>query len=101
MYGTIGHLHLKPNQIDNLKQFLQNLESRPGVLALSLVAKDGNTSDYYWTIVWVDKVAHDANNSRPEAPAEYQQLLGMLAGDPSWHSGEIVYGMQTQQRIYD
>jgi hypothetical protein len=100
MYGTVGRLQIKPGRLDDLKRYIQQFETTLGVLAASLVGKDGSTSDYTWTIVWTDKAAHDAANSRPDALAEYQRLLDMLAQDPEWHSGEIVYGMQTQANIY-
>ncbi len=91
MYGSVGRLQIKVDHLDEIRNGIQKLESAPGVLTMSLVGKDGSPSDYFWTIVWTDKAAHDANAARPEFPAEYQQILDALAKEPEWHSGEIVY----------
>ena len=96
MYGTVGHLLVKDGCLGALKGVIQKLEAVPGVLAMSLVGKDDNPSDYFWTIVWQDKAAHDTNAERPEFPAEYQALLDTLAAEPEWHSGEIVYRSKVQ-----
>ena len=91
MYGTVGRLQIKLDHLDALKRNIQKAEAVSGVLAMSLVGKDGSASDYCWTAVWTDKAAHDTHIARPEFPAEYQELLDVLAKDPEWHSGEIVY----------
>ncbi len=91
MYGSVGHLQIKAGCLDDLRRAIQKLEAIPGVLAMSLVGKDDNPTNYYWTIVWQDKAAHDTNAERPEFPAEYQGLLNTLTAEPEWHSGEITY----------
>ncbi len=99
MYGTVGHLIVKPGGLDNLKREIALLEQRQGVITMSIVSKDDNADAYYWTILWTDKSAHDANSGRPEFPADYQRLVDTLAEAPNWHSGEIVYTMGIEKNL--
>jgi hypothetical protein len=95
MYGTVGRLQIKDGYLSKLTEMIRELETTPGVLAMSIVSKDGSEIDNDWTIVWTDKEAHDANGARPEFSREYERLLAMLAAEPEWHSGEIVYVYET------
>jgi len=96
MYGTVGRLQIKPGQLGELTNMVRELEVNPGIHTMSIVGKDGSETDYYWTIVWIDKATHDANGERPEFSAQYERLLVTLAVEPEWHSGEIVYGHRLQ-----
>ena len=91
MYGTIGHLVVKPGLETTLIQYLREFEGVPIIISSSLYCIDASSHDYYWTIVWTSKEAHGANASSAEFPATYERLLTMLASDPEWHSGECVY----------
>ena len=35
--------------------------------------------------------AYQANAASPEQDARYQKLRALLARDPEWHDGEVVY----------
>jgi quinol monooxygenase YgiN len=94
MYGTVGRLQIKPGRLADLTDVIRELEANPGVHGMAIVAKDGSEIDYQWTIVWADKATHDANNERPEFPALYERLLAIVAIEPEWHSGKIVYQHQ-------
>lgn len=100
MYGSVGRIQIKPGRVSDLKRYIQGVDGKPGVLAMTLVGKDGSTSDYCWIIVWSDKVAHDAFGGRAEFPAEYQHLLELSAKDPDWHSGEIVFATREKEEIH-
>ena len=93
MYGSVGWLQIKPGGLNAVKRVIQELEDVPGVMAMSLVGKDGSANDYCWTIVWADRGAHDANANHIDFPASQQRLLDTLASAPEWHSGEIVYSI--------
>ena len=94
MYGTVGRLQIKAERLSALTKVIRELEANPGVLRMSIVAKDDSEIDYCWTIIWADKATHDANSDSAEFPAVYGRLLAALATEPEWHSGEIVYGYQ-------
>jgi hypothetical protein len=93
MYGTIGHLSIKPGLVSKITQYLHDFDKVPGVLKSSLYCIDADSHDYYWTIVWADKKAHDTNASSADFPDRYAQFLTVLNGDPEWYDGECVYSM--------
>ena len=91
MYGTIGHLHVKSGYEKSLINYYDEFANRPGVVTISIYNMDDSARDYYLTIIWENKAAHDSIVASPEFPALYDQLLVMLEGDAEWHSGECVY----------
>jgi hypothetical protein len=91
MYGTIGHLPVKPGMETEITLYLHDFEKVPGVVSSSLYCMDAPSHDYYWPIVWLSKEVHDANASSADFPTRYAQLLNLLTGDPEWHSGECMY----------
>jgi quinol monooxygenase YgiN len=93
MYGSVGRLQIKPGWLDEVKRVIQELEEVPGVLAMSLVGKDGSASKYCWTIVWTDRGAHDAHAHHIDFPARQQRLRDTLTRAPDWHAGKIVYAI--------
>ena len=93
MYESVGRLQIKPGRLNAVQRVIQELEDVPGVMAMSLVAKDGSADEYCWTIVWADRGARDANANHPDFAASQQRLLDTLASAPQWHSGEVVYSI--------
>ena len=93
MYGSVGHLQIKPGRLNDIKRVIQELEDVPGVIAMNLISKDGSENEYCWMIEWADRHAHDANANHIDFRARQQRLLDMLARAPEWHSGEMVYSI--------
>lgn len=91
MFGTVGMLRVRPGRLDDLVGVIRELEGRPGVIQMGLVARGDDAQAYAWTIVWESQAAHDTNGERPEFPALYERLLAALDGEPLWHSGPIGY----------
>jgi quinol monooxygenase YgiN len=104
MYGTIGHLRIKPGMEGQFRQLLQE-QARAfeagkiqGYLGTYAYRMDADPSDYYLAVVFSSKEAYIANANSAAQDARYRQWLPLLMGEPEWHDGEIVgdYALQGQ-----
>jgi quinol monooxygenase YgiN len=98
MYGTIGHLHIKPGMEGQFRQLLQGQAHAfetgqvAGFVASYAYRMDADQNDYYIAAVFESREAYWANAQGPEQDARYRQWLPLLDGEPEWHDGEIVGG---------
>ena len=91
MFGTTGYLVAKSGMEDNLKNFIEKFGGSRNIVSICLYKIDSDKNDFIEFILWVDKNAHDETTSQPDFPAAYQELLDLLAEEPRWESGEMIY----------
>jgi hypothetical protein len=91
MFGTTGYLVANPGMENDLKRYIENFGHSPNIVSICLYKIDSDKNDFIEFILWVDKAAHDETTSQPDFPAIYQDLLNLLADEPSWYSGEMIY----------
>ena len=91
MFGTTGYLVVKLGMENDLKNFIEKFGNSPNIVSIGLYKIGSDKNDFIEFILWVDKNAHDETTSQPDFPAAYQNLLDLLAEEPSWYSGEMIY----------
>jgi heme-degrading monooxygenase HmoA len=93
MYGTIANLRLKPGLESRLQENLreQIAENIPGLVASQVFRTDGDPNGYVLVVSFTSREAYQANAASPEQHARYLRFRELLAADPEWHDGEIVY----------
>jgi hypothetical protein len=91
MFGTTGYLVAKEGREDDLRSFVEKFGNSPNIVSIFLYKVNSDKNDFVEWIFWVDKNAHDENSSQPDFPAVYASFLEMLAEDPVWYSGEMIY----------
>ena len=95
MYGTIGHLHIKPGMGDQFRQLIQGqahaFESGQvaGFVTSYTYRMDADPNDCYIAVVFESREAYWANAQSPEQDARYRQWLPLLDSEPNWYDGEI------------
>ena len=99
MYGTVARFHIKPGMEGQLVEQYRTFEAAkvPGVVASYLYRMDSDVNGYYVSVVFASREAYWANAQSPEQDARFRQLLPLLATEPEWHDGEIVYALQVAQ----
>jgi heme-degrading monooxygenase HmoA len=103
MYGTIGHLRIKPGMEGQFRQLLQ--EQAPafetgqvaGFVASHTYRTDADPNDYYIAVVFESREAYLVNAESPEQDARYCRWLPLLDGEPEWYDDEIVGGYALQR----
>ena len=93
MYGTVARLVLKPGMHERFMQLSQEIASQeiPGWVAEYVYQSDANPDEYDVAIVFESREAYRANAESPAQAAYYRQLRELLATDPAWHDGTVVF----------
>ena len=93
MYGTVARLQLKPGVETNLKEEMDKYPALkiPGFVSTMLYRMDRNANDCYLAVAFKDKESYHANARDPKQDERYQRLRALLAADPEWHDGEIIW----------
>jgi quinol monooxygenase YgiN len=93
MYGTVARMVAKPGGEAALIDLLRQSDQRKpkGALGDYVYRMDSNPNEFYLVAVFQDKESYLANAESPEQDAEYRKIRALLATDPEWHDGEIVY----------
>ncbi len=103
LYGTVARLRLKPSMEARLVEHLHEYDvvKMPGAVVEYVYRSEADPNEYYMVVVFASKEAYIANANSPEQAARYSQLRELLAEDPEWHDGEIVYAgtFDNQERV--
>ncbi len=93
MYGTVARLRLKPGMEAKLREDLDRYPALkiPGFLSTMLYRMDDDANDCYLVVAFKDNESYHANAHDPKQDERYQRMRAILAADPDWHDGEIVW----------
>jgi heme-degrading monooxygenase HmoA len=94
MYGTIARLQVKPGSLEKLMQWgssRSDTHTIPGYVSQYVYQMDSNPNELYLAIIFTDKESYMANAKSPLQHARYEEMRSMLAADPEWHDGEVVF----------
>ena len=91
MFGTIGHLKVKPGKFEELQKAMA-MEDRQvdGSIAYYVYKLEGKENEYKLVVVFRDKESYFKNADSPEQDDAYRKMVALLDGPPTWEDGEIV-----------
>ena len=93
MYGTIAKMRLKPGMHDRMLELTRKYESAdvPGYRGDIVYRSDDDPDVYYLVVRFDSREAYRANAESPDQHQRYLEYREILAADPEWHDGEVVY----------
>lgn len=93
MYGTIARLQVKPGSLEALQAWGSSRSGGtiPGYVTQYVFQMDTNSDELYLVIIFTDRASYVANAQTPLQNARYAEMRTMLAADPEWHDGEVIY----------
>ncbi len=93
MYGTVARLRLPSNRREALMELERQIEAEPppGLVASYVYRMDADPDEYYLAVLFESRDAYVANAESPEQDRRYRRLRELLAADPEWHDGEVVF----------
>ena len=91
MFGTIGHIKVKPGKFDELQKVMDQEGRQPdGHVAYYVYKLEGKENEYKIAVVFRDKESYFKNADSPEQDEAYRKMVALLDGTPTWEDGEIV-----------
>jgi hypothetical protein len=95
MYGTVARIRVKPGMGKQLEQLTAEYEALEvaGHVATHVFQLDSGPDDYYLVAIFADRESYRRNAEDPAQDARFRRLREVLADDPKWHDGEVVWSM--------
>lgn len=93
MYGTVARLQVKPGSMEALQTWGSSRggDPIPGYVSQTVFQMESNPNELYLIIVFTDKASYVASAQSETQIARYAEMRSMLAADPEWHDGEVIY----------
>lgn len=93
MYGTVARMVLKPGMRDRFMALGREVEAQgiPGWVAEYMYQSDTNPDEVFMAVVFESREAYRKNAESPAMDASYRRMRELLAADPEWHDGEVIY----------
>lgn len=93
MYGTVARFRARPGMADALRELGEGYADDPptGYVSQTVYQMDDDPDVFYMAVVFESRAAYVANAESPEQHERYLEMRAMLAEDPEWHDGEIIY----------
>jgi heme-degrading monooxygenase HmoA len=93
VYGTVAFLRFKPGFDRRIQEVFRDLQAEniPGVVFEHVYRTDAKTRTYVMVVGFASREAYQANAASSAQHARYLAFRELLAEDPQWHDGDIVY----------
>ena len=93
MYGTIARLKVKPDRVEALQRFIASYDDLevPGFVGTHVYRMDADATEYYLVVMFDDRDTYRRNAEDPAQDRRYREMRELLAEDPEWHDGEVVW----------
>lgn len=93
MYGTVARMILKPGTREQFLALWREVDAPgfPGRVAEYLYRSDSDPDEMYLAVVFESAEAYRRNAASPVMDASYQRLRELMAADPEWHDGAVVF----------
>jgi heme-degrading monooxygenase HmoA len=101
MYGTIARMLVRPDADSSIDQVLRAQVDQmiPGHIATYVFRSDHDPHEFHVGVLFESRAAYAANAESPEQDARFRELRNILAADPEWHDGEVVYQQVTAAAV--
>lgn len=92
MYGTIARVRVKPGRADHLRALTAQYDQLgiPGFVAAYLYQAEGDPSELWLAVVFLDRESYRRNAADPAQGQRYREMRELLEADPEWHDGQII-----------
>ena len=93
MYGTIARLKVKPDRVEALQRLTASYDDLevPGFVGTYVYKMDADETEYYLVVLFQDRDTYRKNADDPAQDRRYRAMRELLAEDPDWHDGEVVW----------
>lgn len=93
MYGTVARMRIKPGMEQAFDEIGRQAKDEIGDIVGQYVYRmDAEPNVYYMAVMFRDKESYQANAASPEQHERYKAYRELLAEEPEWHDGEIIFG---------
>jgi len=89
-YGTVARMKVKHENLEELRELMETVESRPvdGYLGTYVLVPDTWHDEVLMVVMFRDRLSYQKNADDPAMHEDYLKYRALLEGDPEWTDGE-------------
>jgi len=92
VYGTVAKMKLKPGAEDKMMKAMEGTQGgREGHVATYVFKSDADPNVHFVASIFESSSAYKKFADSPEQDKRFHQMRELLAADPEWHDGEVIY----------
>ncbi len=93
MYGTVARMKLKPGGAEKMRTLNEAYKDLaiPGYVGTTVYQMDADADEVFLVVAFDSKESYTANANDPAQNERFQEMMAVLAAEPEWHDGEIIY----------
>lgn len=94
MYGTVARFRVQPGKMEELRELMTSTYGEveiPGHVFAHAYQADNSTDELWLAVGFTDEAAYRANAADPAQNTRHMAVRSLLAADPEWYDGKIVY----------
>ena len=92
LYGTVAKMKLKPGAEDKMMKAMEGSQGGPeGHVATYVFKSDADPNVHFVATIFESSSAYKKFADSPEQDKRFHQMRELLAADPEWHDGEVIY----------
>ncbi len=93
MYGTVAKLKLKPGNEERFLELSSEYDDLdiPGYVGDIVYRSDKDPNVYFMVVLFETREDYVANAESAEQNERYLAFRDLLAEDPEWNDGEVIY----------
>ena len=90
MYGTVARMKVKRENLEALREAMNEVERRPGdgYVATHILVPDEWHEEVLVAVFFEDRKAYLKNANDPKMDEDYRRFRAFLEADPEWTDGE-------------
>ena len=87
-------------KLDDIMKEYEQLKI-PGHITTHVYKMDSNPTEFYLVTLFDSRDSYVANANSPDQDARYRRMMDIMASEPEWHDGEVIYsGTYSSSRAY-
>jgi quinol monooxygenase YgiN len=93
MYGTVARIVLRTGMREQFLALWREIDTPgfPGRVAEYLYQSDADTDELFLAVVFESAETYRRNAASPAMDASYRRLRALMAHDPEWHDGAVIF----------
>jgi quinol monooxygenase YgiN len=98
MYGTVARVRIAPGKGEEFVRLAGQYDELgvPGFVATYVYRLDANPDEFFMAVLFADRDSYFRNAEDPEQDRRYEEMRSLLAADPEWHDGEVVWSTKAR-----
>lgn len=96
MFGTVARMQVQEGKFDEFVALMENEEPdmAEGYVSTVMYRSTNDPNELWLSVIFSDEESYRANAAAPSQNQMYERMRALLAADPEWHDGEVIFASE-------